>query len=145
MRFRTKLLLAGKTATGFEVPTKVIEALGGGKRPPVRVTINGYTYRSTVAVMGGKFMVGVNAGHRERANVEAGQTVTIELALDTAPREVEIPPDLKKALARDAKAKARFDAMSYTNRREIAEAIAGAKKEETRERRLAKAMDELSS
>jgi hypothetical protein len=66
MRFRTTILQSGKTTTGIQVPAEVVEALGSGKRPAVKVTVNGYTYRSTVAVLGGAYMVGVNAEHRAR-------------------------------------------------------------------------------
>src|SRR5258708_10272118 len=102
MRLRTKILPAGKTAAGIEVPAKVVAALGSSKRPPVRATINGFTYRSTVAVMGGKFMLGVSNEVRKSAGVAAGQTVDIDLELDTAPREVELPADFATALNRDA-------------------------------------------
>src|SRR5438094_3577538 len=86
VRFKTKLLQAGKTATGIEVPPDVVEALGSGKKRPVSVTINGYTYRSTVAVMGGKFMVGVSAEVREGASAKGGDTTTVDLELDAKPR-----------------------------------------------------------
>ena len=76
-KFRAKLELAGKTATGMEVPAKVVDILGAGKRPPVRVTINGYTYRNTVAVYGGRFLLGVSAQNREGARVAAGDVVDV--------------------------------------------------------------------
>jgi hypothetical protein len=116
MRFRTKILAAGKTAAGIEVPAKVVAALGSSKRPPVRATINGFTYRSTVAVMGGKFMLGVSSEVRNSAGVAAGETVDIDLELDTEAREVPIPPDFAAALARDAKAKKAFDGLSYSKK-----------------------------
>ena len=141
--FKTVLMLAGKTATGFEVPEKSVEALGRGKRPPVKVTINGYTYRSTVAVMGGKFMIGVAAEHREKGGLAAGDKLNVTLELDTAKREVDVPPDLAKFLAKDKKAKSFFDSLSFTNRREMTESIAGAKREETRQRRLEAAIAKL--
>ena len=98
MRFRTKILQAGKTATGIEVPPKVVSGLGSSKRPAVKVTIKGYTYRSTVATMDGKFMVGVSAEVREAAGVAGGDTVDVDIELDTAPREVTVPDDFAKAL-----------------------------------------------
>ncbi|MEA2844373.1 MAG: hypothetical protein QOJ69_2044, partial [Actinomycetota bacterium] len=98
MRFRTTLELGGKTATGIRVPDEVVEGLGSGKRPPVRVTINGHTYRSTVAVMGGAFMVGVSAEERSKAGVAAGDEVDVDIELDTEPREVVVPPDFAAAL-----------------------------------------------
>ncbi len=144
MRFTTTLLRAGKTATGFEVPAEVVEALGSSKRPPVRVTINGYTYRSTVAVMGGKYMVGVAAEHRAGAGVEGGDTITVELALDDQPRTVEVPADFAKALAKNKTAKAAFDKLAYTHRKEHVRAIEDAKTDETRQRRIAKAIEKLA-
>src|SRR5204863_7601491 len=98
MKFHTTLLQSGKTAVGIQVPDAVVAALGSGRRPPVRVTINGYTYRSTVAVMGGVYMVGVSAEHRAGAGVAGGDEVDVDLELDTAPREVEVPADLAAAL-----------------------------------------------
>ena len=105
MRFKTKIIQSGKTATGIEVPARVVESLGTSKKPPVSVTIKGYTYRSTIAVMGGKFMVGVSAKIREAAGVAGGDTVSVDIELDTAPRVLEVPADLKRALGRDKEAK----------------------------------------
>src|SRR5216684_7957392 len=116
MRFRTKILAAGKTAAGIEVPAKVVAALGSSKRPPVRATINGFTYRSTVAVMGGKFMLGVSNEVRANAGVAAGDTVDIDLELDTEARDVPIPPDFAAALARNAKATKFFESLSYSKK-----------------------------
>src|SRR5688572_33159420 len=115
MKFRTTLLQSGKTSTGFVVPDEVVEALGSGKRPPVRVTINGYTYRNTVAVMGGEYMVGVSAEHRGGAGVAGGDEIEVEMQLDTEPREVTVPEDF--AAGRDAEpaVRATFDRLSYSN------------------------------
>jgi hypothetical protein len=143
VKFRTVLEQAGKTATGIHVPDGVVEGLGAGKRPPVRVTINGYTYRSTVASMGGGFMVGVNAQNREAAGVAGGDTIDVEIELDTAPREVAVPPDLAKALKKDAKAKKTFDALSNSNKGWHVQSIEGAKTDETRQRRIAKSVAAL--
>ena len=134
---------AGKMATGIRVPDKIVEALGSGKRPPVRVTLNGYTYRSTIAVMGGKFLVGVSADVRAAAGVAGGDELDVDIAIDSAPREVAIPPDLQKALKRDAKLRAGFDALSYSKKKSLADPIAQAKTDETRERRLASALKAL--
>jgi hypothetical protein len=142
MRFRTKILAAGKTAAGIEVPEKVVAALGSSKRPPVRATINGYTYRSTVAVMGGKFMLGISNEVRKSAGVEAGQTVDIDLELDTEIREVPIPPDFAAALARDAKAKKFFDGLSYSKKLRLVIPI-DIKNVETRKERIAKTVQGL--
>ncbi len=144
MKFRTKILQAGKTATGIEFPAKVVDALGAGKRPPVRLTINGYTYRSTVAVMGGKYMVGVSADVREAAGVAGGDTVDVEVELDSAPRQVTVPPELNKALARNPAAKRSFEQLSYSKKRLYTVPIEKAKTDETRQRHLDKAISELS-
>jgi hypothetical protein len=101
VRFRATLQLGGKTATGIEVPTEVVERLGAGKRPPVRVTIKGHSYRTTIAPMGGRFMLPVSADNRTSAGVVAGDEVDIDVALDTEPREVSVPPDLAEALDAD--------------------------------------------
>jgi Bacteriocin-protection, YdeI or OmpD-Associated/Domain of unknown function (DUF1905) len=140
VRFRTTIELGGKTATGMAVPASVVEALGKGKRPPVRVTLGGYTYRSTIAPMGGRFFIPVSAEVRSNANVEAGDEVDVEVELDTEPREVTVPPDLKEALQSDPEARARFDALSYSNQRRHVLSIEGAKTPETRRRRIDKTL-----
>ena len=145
MKFRATLELAGKTATGFEVPEKVVTALGTSKRPAVKVTIKDHTYRSTVAVMGGRFMVGVSAENRARAGVAAGDKVDVEIELDTEPRVLEIPPDFAKALKGDPAAKKRFDALSYSKQRAFADPIEQAKTPETRQRRIDKSIETLRS
>src|SRR5207245_1700841 len=117
MRFRTTIRVAGKTATGIQIPPEVMASLGAGKRPPVRVTINGYTYRSTVATVEGKAMVGVSADVRERAGVAGGDEVDVDIELDTEPREVTLPPDFAQALNGDAGARRTFDGLSYSNKR----------------------------
>ena len=143
MRFRTTILSSGKTAAGIRVPPDVVAALGSGKRPPVRVTINGHTYRSSVAVLGGEFMVGVSAENRKSAGVEAGDKVEIDIELDTQPREVTLPPDFEAALQRDASARRHFDGLSYSNRQRYVLSIEDAKTAETRQRRISKAVSEL--
>jgi len=143
VRFRTTLLQSGKTATGFEVPEAVVDALGRGKRPSVKVTINGYTYRNTVAVMGGVFMIGVSAENRAGAGVVGGDEVDVYLELDTAPREVTVPADFAAALDRNAAARRTFDSLSYSNRLWHVLSIEGAKTDETRQRRIARSIDAL--
>lgn len=140
MRFRATIEQGGKTATGIEVPITVVEGLGAGKRPPVRITIKGHTYRSTVASMGGRSMVGVSAENREAAGVAGGDTVDVDIELDTAPRDVTVPPDLAKALKKDPKATKTFEGLSYSNRRWHVQSIEGAKTDETRQRRIAKSV-----
>ena len=143
MRFRSVILLSGKTATGIRVPPEVVEQLGPGKRPAVLVTIRNYTYRSTVAAMGGEFMLPVSAEVREHAGVAAGDDVDVELKLDTAPREVSVPGDFARALAGEPAAQRFFDGLSYSNQRRHVLAVEGAKTPETRERRIAKAVATL--
>ena len=143
VRFRTTIQQNGKTALGFEVPPEAVEALGAGKRPPVTVTINGYSYRNTVAVMGGAFMIGVSSEHRGPAGVSGGEDVDVELALDTAPREVAVPPELQAALDADPAAKATFDGLSYSNRSWHTLQVTGTNNPETRARRIAKSIAAL--
>jgi Domain of unknown function (DUF1905)/Bacteriocin-protection, YdeI or OmpD-Associated len=142
-QFRTTILQAGKTATGIQIPDEVIAKLGTSRKPPVRVTINGYTYRSTVAVMGGKFMVGVNAENREKAKVAGGDEVDVEIALDTEPRDATVPPDFATILNRNVKARQYFDGLSYSKKKVFVQGIEGAKTVETRERRIEKALADL--
>ena len=143
MKFQALIEGAGKTAAGIEVPPEVVASLGKTKRPPVRVTINGHTYRSTVAVLGGRFMVGVSNEVRARAGVAPGEEVEIEMELDTAPREVAVPAELAQELARDVAANRAFEVLSYSRKRLIVDPIANAKTAATRERNLAKAMSLL--
>jgi hypothetical protein len=142
-RFRTTVLQGGKTATGIVVPDAVVAALGAGKNPPVRVTLNGYTYRSTVATVSGAFMVGVSADVRAAAGVKGGDELDVTIDLDSAPREVSVPDDFAAALAREPAAKRFYEGLSYSLRKLHADSISGAKTPETRERRLAKAMELL--
>ena len=143
MKFTTTILQSGKTATGIEVPPELVAALGSSKKPSVSVTLNGYTYRSTVAVMGGKFMIPVSSEVRNAARVAGGDSVEVEIALDTAPRVLELPEDFALALSRDAVAKAFFESLSYSSRRLYTLNIEAAKTVETRARRVAKAIEEL--
>ena len=137
MKFVTTLAKGEtKNVVGIVIPAEVVEALGGGKRPPVKVTINGYTYRSTVAVMGGKFMVGVAAEHRGPAGVSGGETVEVTIELDSEPRTVERPADLAAALeARGAKPA--FEALAPSHKKEHVRSVNEAKAPETRARRIA--------
>lgn len=128
---------------GFEVPPAVVDALGAGRRPPVTVTINGYTYRNTVAVMGGVYMIGVSSEHRGHAGVTGGEEVEIELALDTAPREVTVPPDLAAALDAEPAARQAFDKLSYSNKSWHVLQAEGTKVPETRARRIEKSVAAL--
>jgi|SRR5687768_17125298 len=127
----------GLDATGIRVPPEVIAALGSGKKPKVKVSLRGYSYRSTVAAYGDVFMLPLNKEHRAAAGVEAGDEVEVTLELDTEPRTVEVPEDLAAALAEKAGVRAAFDALSYTARKEHVRQVNEAKAQETRERRIA--------
>jgi hypothetical protein len=127
MRFSTTVLLGGKTATGLVVPPEVVEALGAGKKPPVRVTVGGFTFRSTVAPRGGQFLIPLSAERRVAAGVAAGDDVDVEIEVDTEPRVVDVPPDLAAAL----------DGMSYSHQLQHVLAVTDAKTGATRERRVA--------
>jgi len=143
MKFRATVELGGKTATGIEVPDDVVAALGPGSRPPVTVTVGGHSYRTTVARMGGRFLVPLSAENRTAAGVAAGDQVDVGIEPDTAPREVEVPADLTEALAKDDAARATFDGLSYTHRKEWVRWVEEAKKADTRAARLAKTVEAL--
>src|SRR5690606_28542092 len=114
MKIRTTIVQTGKNTTGIEVRPEVLEQLGAGKRPAVRVTVNGHTYRSSVGSMGGAPMISLSAENREKAGVSGGDQVDVDIELDTAPREVEVPADFAAALAAEPSAKATFDKLSYS-------------------------------
>jgi hypothetical protein len=143
MQFRTTILSGGKTAAGIEIPVAVVDALGSSRKPAVKVTINGYQYRSTVATVNGVFMIGVSNDVRQAAGVAAGEEVDVTLELDTEPRTVVIPPELEELLAADPAARAALDKLSYSNQRRIVEPIDAAKTPETRQRRIDKAIESL--
>jgi hypothetical protein len=143
MRFTATIELGGRTATGIPVPEDVVLGLGRGKRVPVTVTIGGHTYRSTIAPYSGLYMLPLSAEHREAAGVMAGQDVEVDVEVDDAPREVEVPEDLGAALAADEAARAAFGKLSYSNKRRIVMSVEGAKAAETRARRIDKALAEL--
>ncbi len=138
--FKGTIELRGKTACGISVPPEVVEALGHGKRPPVTVTIRGYTYRSTVAPYTGEYLIGVSAENRAGAGVAAGDVVDVQLELDSAPRVLVVPADLDAALDADPAARTFFDGLSYSNRSRFTLSVADAKTAETRQRRIDKAV-----
>jgi uncharacterized protein YdeI (YjbR/CyaY-like superfamily) len=143
MRFRTTIVQSGKTTTGIQVPDEVMEALAAGKRPAVKVTVNGYSYRSTVASMGGAAMISLSAEHRAGAGVAGGDEVEVDLELDTAPRQVDVPPDLAAALDAEPAARRTFDGLSYSNQSWHVLQVTGAKTDETRQRRIARSVETL--
>jgi hypothetical protein len=143
MKFRATVELNGKTATGIEVPAEVVTALGSGGRPPVTVTIGGHAYRTTVARMGGRYLIPLSAENRTAAGAAAGDEVDVDIEPDTAPREVEVPADLAEALAGDAAAQATFDGLAFSHRKEWVRWVEEAKKPETRATRLARTVESL--
>jgi len=138
--FRATITQTGKTACGIEVPEAVVTALGGSKRPAVVVTLDGYTYRSTVAPMGTEWWVGVNSDQRAASGLRAGDEVQVTLELDTQPRELEIPAELAAALEADPVARTFFDGLSYSNKRVFTLSVEGTNNPETKARRVDKAL-----
>jgi hypothetical protein len=144
MRFHATIALHGKSATGIEVPADVLAAFGAGKRPKVKVTINGYSYPSSVGSMGGLSLIPVSAEVRAKAGVAAGDEVDVDVVPDTEPRVLQIPADLAAALDATPAARHAFDKLSYTGRQRHVLAVEQAKTAQTRERRVAKAITDLS-
>lgn len=127
-------------ATALFLSDEQVEELGGGKRAPVRVTIEGRSARLRLAVMDGRNCIGISKANRAALGVDLGDTVTAVIELDEAPREVELPPELVEALGTDSEAKARFEALAFTHRKEFARWVSEAKRAETKERRVAETL-----
>jgi len=142
VKFRTTILKSGNN-TGVVVPDDVVTALGAGKKPPVQVTLNGHTYRSSVASMGGRFLISLSKENREQAGLVGGEELEVEVVVDDQPRAVEPPEDLAAALAASPQAAAAFGALSYSNQRRHVMAIEGAKAADTRQRRVERTIAEL--
>lgn len=140
MRFRAELLSTGKTTAGFEVPEPVLEELGGGRHPKVAVTVNGYRFRTSIARMGDRYLLGVSSQRRAEAGVAAGDVVDVEVVLDTAPREIEVPEDLAAALAAEPAAAEFWNTLSYSKQQWHVLQITGARTAETRARRPARSV-----
>ncbi|MDT5358555.1 MAG: hypothetical protein QOC69_317 [Mycobacterium sp.] len=142
MRFSTTMFQSGNN-TGIEVPADVLEALGAGKRPPVVVTVNGYSYRSTVAPMGGQYLLPFSAERRSESGISGGDAIDVELVLDSAPRVVEVPEDLRTALDDSPDASAAWAKLSYSHRKAHVTSVMGAKTADTRARRIAAVVAKL--
>ncbi|MCW2557189.1 MAG: hypothetical protein JWP55_1153 [Mycobacterium sp.] len=142
MGFSTTMFQDGNN-TGIEVPAEVVEALGAGKRPPVAVTVNGYRYRSTIAPMGGKYLLPFSAERRSESGISGGDAIDVEVVLDTAPRVVDVPADLQTALDESPDAAAAWAKLSYSHQKAHVTGILGAKAAETRARRIAAAIAKL--
>ena len=144
--FSTTILKAeGKNATGISIPAEVMAALGMQKKPKVTVSLNGYTYRSTVAAYGDTFLLPLSQAHRDAAGLQAGEQVTVTLELDTEPRTVDVPSDLQAALSEKAGATEAFDALAFSQRKELVRQVEDAKTQATRERRIAGILAKLNS
>jgi len=143
MRYRTTILQTGPNTTGIPVPDDVLAALGAGRRPPVKVTVGKHEYRSTVATMNGKAVVSLSAENRAAAGVAGGNQVEVVLVLDTAPRTVEVPPDLAEALA-DAGATEAFAKLAPSHQKAHVRSVTDAKAEDTRRRRIEKVVSALA-
>ena len=143
MKFKAKVIPSGN-ATGVVVPKDLVEALGPGARPPITVTINGHTWRSRVALMGGQCLVGISAANRAASGIAEGDIIVVDLKLDTAPRVVAQPPDLAEALRGNREARAAFERLPFGLKRKHVAAIDGAKTPETRQRRIAKLVASMS-
>lgn len=128
---------------GLEMPEEVVDALGGGKRPPVTVTLNGHTWKSRVAIMRGRYLLGLSIANRKATGVTTGDRVEVEVVLDAEPRVVVEPEDFARALDADPTARAAYDRLAYTHKREQVLAIEGARKQETRQRRIEQALEML--
>lgn len=140
MRFRAELKSAGKNAAGFEVPEEVVTGLGGGGHPKVSVTVEGFTFRTSIAKMGGQFLLGMSAERRAQSGVEVGRVFDVDVELDTAPREVELPDDLATALAADPQAKEFWDTLTHSKQSWHVDQVTSAKKPETRAARVEKSV-----
>jgi Bacteriocin-protection, YdeI or OmpD-Associated/Domain of unknown function (DUF1905) len=143
VKFHSVVQLNGKTATGIPVPEVVVESLGAGKRPLLRVTVNDYTYSTTLATVDGEYMLSVSGEVRERARVAAGDRVDVDVEVDTQPREVSLPPDFSEALDKYPDARRFFDGLSYSNKQRFVLPVEQAKSDETRQRRIEKAVTSL--
>ncbi|WP_339810643.1 YdeI/OmpD-associated family protein [uncultured Imperialibacter sp.] len=140
--FQTTILQTGNN-TGIPVPAEIVEALGAGKKPLVVVTVNDYTYRSAIATMGGKFMISFSSAHRAASGLAGGDKVKVTLEVDTAPRTVEVPEDLQKALDAQPALNSKFEGLSNSKKKLLVLPIEDAKTEETRARRVEKAIQML--
>ncbi len=143
MRFHSTVRQNGKTATGIPVPPEIIDQLGAGKRPALKVTIGSYSYRTSVGSVNGEYMLSLSAENRTAAGLSAGDEIEVEVELDTAPREVTIPADLAELLEADPAAKQAFEKLSYSNKQQHVLSVEQAKTPETRQRRLEKVLTTL--
>ena len=143
VKYKTTIVQTGNN-TGIHVPDNILEKLNGGRKPLVKVTLNGYTYRSAVGKMNDKFMISLSSENRKNANVKGGDTLEVKVALDTEARTVELPIELQVALNKNKTAKAAFEKLAPSRKKAIVLSVMEAKTEETRMRRIDKAINELN-
>lgn len=143
MKFTSSVWANKDGNTGIVVPNHVIEELGGGNHPKVEVTLNGFTYRSSIAKMGDQFLIPVSKARRAEGKLEVDIPYEIEIKLDTAPRTVDVPGELTAHFETDTNARAKWDAMSYSNQLRLVIPINNAKKPETRQRNIDKVIAQL--
>ena len=141
MKYRTKIRQAeGSSATGIEIPDEVLTALGAGRKPAVRLSVNGYSYRSTVATVDGRYMVSFSSEHRAASGLAGGDEIEVDIEVDTSPREIVMSDDFAAALDAEPAARATFDGLSNSLKRYHVDLINGAKSDETRQRRIEKSV-----
>ena len=143
MKLRAELQKTGGNTTGFEVPDDFVVSLDGGGRPKVAVTVNGFEFRSSIAKMGGTYWLGVSAERRAAGGLQGGETYDLDIELDSAPRVIEVPDDLRAALDAEPAARDTWQRLSYSHQRQHVDAINQAKAAETRARRIVKAVEKL--
>ena len=143
VKYKTTIVQTGNN-TGIHVPDNILEKLNGGRKPLVKVTLNGYTYRSAVGKMNDKFMISLSSENRKNANVKGGDTLEVKVALDTEARTVELPIELQVALNKNKTAKAAFEKLAPSRKKAVVLSVMEAKTEETRMRRIDKAINELN-
>lgn len=144
MKFTSQLTVVESDNAGIPVPEEVVTALGGGNHPKVSLTLNGFTYRSSIAKMGGGFWIPASKARRKEGNLEVDVPYEIDIELDTAPRSVDIPEELAVHFASNPESKAAWDALSYSNQLRLVTPINNAKKPETRARNVDKVIAQLS-
>ncbi|MFI5868150.1 YdeI/OmpD-associated family protein [Streptomyces sp. NPDC051546] len=144
MKFRS-VVEPPEPMRGLEVPAEVVTALGEGSRPPVTVTINGHSWRTRLAHLRGRHLIGLSHANRDASEVEIGEEIEVEVELDTEPRVVVEPPDFAQALDDEPAARTAYDALTTSRKREHVRAIESAKKPETRQRRIEKAVTTLKA
>ena len=143
MKFKTKILQFGNN-TGIEISEDLLEKLNGGKKPLVVVTLNKYSYRSAVGKMGERFMISLSSENRKNAGVNGGDSLEVQIELDTAPRTVDVPDELQTALNKNKTIKDAFEKLAPSKKKAMVMSVIDAKAEETRKKRIEKIISTLS-